>query len=170
MNSWPYVSFVSRWTAQLPVSRVTPVLPFMSYLFNDNTHNWRPSVLAQGAKHGRFKQVFKDSCIYFSHFIKVHEYKVINRKYLTAMIVRGAAVLCANCQSGVDMIIPFLYGDNRIERSNVGAILMQVKNDPKYTRTPREALFDKMDPYELESSMKMSPPYPLSGSSLPLLI
>ena len=69
----------------------------------------------------------------------------MNRKYL--LIARGAAVLCANNQAGIDIEVPFTYYDAKLGRKNVSAILIQVKNDRRFSTTPIRWLFDGMNPF-----------------------
>jgi hypothetical protein len=91
-----------------------------------------------------FRETFSESRIYFNHFIKIHDPRVVNRKYLWMLIARGAAILCVNNQVGVDILVPFTYQDDKLGRRNVSAILIQVQND---RTTPRRWLFDGMNPY-----------------------
>jgi hypothetical protein len=119
--------------------------------------NWHKVVLASKPAKCRtaaegdrsFEETFKNSRIYFNHFIKIHDPKVINRGFLWGLIARGAAVLCATNQAGTDVILPFLYFDAKLQRDNVSAILIQVKNDKRYSTTPNIFLFDAMNPYFL---------------------
>ncbi|KAM6501265.1 hypothetical protein JOM56_004279 [Amanita muscaria] len=103
-----------------------------------NTENQRP-----------FSEVFKTSTIYFNHFLKVHDFRVINRDFLRQLIARGAAVLWADNQGAIDVLLPFLYLDNKLGRDNVSGIFIQVKNDEKFSSTPDLSLFDAMNPYLL---------------------
>ncbi|KAF8519088.1 hypothetical protein BU17DRAFT_47994, partial [Hysterangium stoloniferum] len=143
-------------------TRVATVFHFMSNLFNNikNNHTFGPSIFNKNEKR-TFKQTFENSWIYFSHFIKVREYKVTSREYLTALIFRGAAVLCANSQKGIDAIIPFLYEDKKIQRTSVSVILMQLKNDPDFTDVPQPELFSLMDPYQLGIFKESESPIPI---------
>jgi hypothetical protein len=45
-----------------------------------------------------FSKTFANTKMYFNHFIKIADYRVINHDYLWRMILRGAAVMCANNQ------------------------------------------------------------------------
>jgi hypothetical protein len=96
-----------------------------------------------------FSAVFARSKMYFNHFIKVHDFKVINRAFLWLLIARGAAVLCADNQGGIDVLLPFLYLDNKLGRDNVSGIFIQVKNYKNFSSTPNLFLFDAMNPYFL---------------------
>ena len=97
----------------------------------------------------RFHETFANAKMHFNHFVKVADYKVINRDYLWRMILRGAAVLCANNQAGVDFILPYAYSDKKLGRLNVGGMFWQIKNDARFGALPHPYLFDAMDPYKL---------------------
>ena len=74
---------------------------------------------------------------------------MVNVKYLAQLMRRGAAVLCATNQPGVDGIVPFLIRGYTIFVENIGIILWQGKNDLKFTDEPNPKLFKAMDPYAL---------------------
>lgn len=93
---------------------------------------------------------FPEAKLHFSHFVKVHEYKAIDLTSLLLLKGRGAGVLCANNQKGVDIINVFLKDGTKLDRGNAGLILIQVKNDSAYSNKPQQRLFDTMDPYDLE--------------------
>jgi hypothetical protein len=92
---------------------------------------------------------FPNAHLHFNHFVKVHEYKAIDLISLLLLKGRGAAVLCANNQTGIDAINIFLKDGTRLIKDNAGLILHQIKNDSKFTKTPQQKLFDLMDPYTL---------------------
>jgi hypothetical protein len=94
-------------------------------------------------------KTFANSTIFFNHWVKVHQYAIVNVQYLAQLMRRGAALLCATNQAGIDGIIPFLLADYTISPNNIGVILWQVKNDSKYTYNPQSSLFKAMDPYAL---------------------
>jgi hypothetical protein len=103
------------------------------------------SILALDSLH----KDFPHAQLHFSHFVKVHEYKAIDLTSLLLLHGRGAAVLCANNQTGVDAINVFLKDSTKLVQDNAGLVLHQFKNDGKYTKTPQQKLFDVMDPYDL---------------------
>jgi hypothetical protein len=80
---------------------------------------------------------FPNSHFHFSHFVKVHEYRAIDMDSLLLLLGRGAAVLCANNQTGIDAILVFLRDGTKLVRENAGLCLVQVKNDPKYSMKPQ---------------------------------
>ncbi|KAF9218832.1 hypothetical protein BS17DRAFT_761849 [Gyrodon lividus] len=93
--------------------------------------------------------VFANSVVYFNHFIKIHQYKLVHINFLMCMMARGAAMLCPADQPGVDGLLPFLLDGDTIEPSNVGVILWKVENDSSFTDNPDLYLFDQMDPYKI---------------------
>ena len=109
----------------------------------------KPAKLCTKDDDKEFRECFANSRMHFNHFIKVHDFKVINRAFLWPLIARGAAVLCANNQGGVDVILPFLYSDGKLGRDNVSAIFIQVKNDKRFSSTPNQFLFNAINPYFL---------------------
>ncbi|TDL24869.1 hypothetical protein BD410DRAFT_65329 [Rickenella mellea] len=139
----PLVDFLEQLFA-LPVGQSTHI---------DNFKEALPSVIhpnSQEKYHNiPLHSAFKDARLNFNHFVKVNDFKTINQKFLWRLIARGAAVLCANCQAGIDFLIPYSYWDQQLGRYNVGVILVQVKNDMKFGGLPREYLFDAMDPIKL---------------------
>ena len=110
---------------------------------------------------GMLPKDFPNAQLHFSHFVKVHEYKAIDITSLLLLQGRGAAVLCANNQSGVDAINVFLRDGTKLVRDNAGLILHQVKNNSGYSTKPRQKLFDAMDPYDLEILEAGAPAVPL---------
>ncbi|KAM6499175.1 hypothetical protein JOM56_004683 [Amanita muscaria] len=92
---------------------------------------------------------FAKSKIFFNHWVKVHQYTVVDVQYLAQLMRRGAALLCATNQAGIDGIIPYLLTGYTIFPKNVGVILWQSKNDAKFTDEPKHSLFKAMNPYKL---------------------
>jgi len=92
---------------------------------------------------------FSNSKIHFNHYVKVHEYGVIDAESLLLLSGRGAAILCAKNQYAIDGINPFLYDGPQLVPSNLGLILWQGKNDAHFTHTSQPALFAAMDVYKL---------------------
>ncbi|TFY64621.1 hypothetical protein EVJ58_g2500 [Rhodofomes roseus] len=96
-----------------------------------------------------FIRDFRECYLHFNHFVKLHQQSVPNPKNLLALLARGAAVLCANNQPGVDAILTGIHGDYA-HPSKLCVILVQSKNDSKYTAVPQEEIFNAMDPYVSE--------------------
>jgi hypothetical protein len=97
----------------------------------------------------KLEEDFPKAWLHFNHYVKVHEHEAIDIVSLLLLQGRGAAVLCANNQAGLDAVNVFLMNDTQLIRDNVGLILMQIKNNSKYTTTVKAKLFDAMDPYDL---------------------
>jgi hypothetical protein len=95
------------------------------------------------------KDLFSNSKIFLNHWVKVHQYAVMNVQYLAQLMRRGAAVLCAINKAGIDGIIPFLLAGYTISPKNIGVILWKVQNSPIFTDKPEPSLFSAMDPYAL---------------------
>jgi hypothetical protein len=133
----------------IPGTRVVSVTEFMLCLLNDK-RIWmrKPSMWTEQTKNNTFKTDFDESWIYCSHFIKVHEHKLLDRKYLSALIFRGAGIICGNSQEGVDIAAPFLYRSKMIKQIRTGLMLLQIKNYQKYAEESKwsEKLFSRMDP------------------------
>jgi hypothetical protein len=129
------------------------VLEFMEKLVASGSYesiaNSKPARLRTEDTESLFRDAFANAQMHFNHFIKIQDPAVINRKYLWRFITRGAAVLCATNQVGVDVIVPFLYSGGILGRQNISAILIQVKNDKRYSSSPNRFLFDAMNPYFL---------------------
>ncbi|KIL57284.1 hypothetical protein M378DRAFT_396218 [Amanita muscaria Koide BX008] len=94
-----------------------------------------------------FQTAFRDTRIYFTHFIKLDDHGVVNREFLWRLAIRGCVALCANGQDGIDIIAPLVFGIETLCRSNISALLVQVNNDKSYRAQPNTILFDLMNPY-----------------------
>lgn len=132
--------------------RVVPVVDFLHSLLNDSSSQWQNLLpthfRTKKDKTRTLGQAFKEASVWFNHFIKVQDFAVIGEDYLWHFIVRGAAVLCAKGHSGVDIVVPVLL-KNKLMKSNVTAMLIQIKNDPKYTDSVDGLLFETMDPFDV---------------------
>jgi len=133
--------------------RVVTILDFLDALVPPDRRPFvrgqMPIRCAPGHSSEPLARAFARASLYFNHFIKVHDAKMVNRKYLWRLFCRGAAVICANNQRGVDIIIPVLMG-NILDPKFITAILIQVKNDGHYTDNLCISLFDTMDPFAVE--------------------
>ncbi|KAM6495554.1 hypothetical protein JOM56_008260 [Amanita muscaria] len=135
-------------------SAVIDVRFFMEKLlasqWSTTVSNARPARCCTNTEDQRpFFEAFEKSKMYFNHFIKVNDYQVINRAFLWRLIARGAAVLCVDNQGAMDVLLPFLYLDNKLGRDNVSGIFIQVKSDQRFSSIPNLFLFDAMNPYFL---------------------
>jgi hypothetical protein len=96
-----------------------------------------------------FAATFKDYGIWFNHVIKVQKEKMYSAEHLWKFITRGAMMLCANNQQGVDIVIPICHTKKALSCDSVTAILVQVKNAEKYQSNIDKTLFDGMAPINL---------------------
>jgi hypothetical protein len=150
-------------------SRIVTVLEFVDALVPTGSRPFvrgcKPSHYSKGHSSSTvLEKAFGDSFIYFNHFIKVYDFKMINRKYLWRLICHGAAIVCASNQMGIDILVPVLTG-TILQPEFVSAILFQVKNNARYTNnvSPTSAiLFTMMDPFKvgLFSKRDMENPLP----------
>jgi hypothetical protein len=108
-----------------------------------------------------FSEVFKGYTTWFNHVIKVHKYAMINTEHLWKFVTRGAMVLCADNQRGVDIVIPVCKKDARLSRRTVTAILVQVKNDTSFSNKIDPTLFHGMNPFNVGLFSKGDTPLPV---------
>lgn len=136
-------------------THITPLTNFIQELIAPSTCN---EILHSKPTRARtFKDTdktleatFHQSKMYFNHFVKLHDHKAINRGFLLALVVHGAAGICTDFQYRTDIIIPFLYQNTPLQWDDVLALFIQCKNDASYQATPQKHLFDMMDPYHIQ--------------------
>ncbi|TFK53306.1 hypothetical protein OE88DRAFT_1733256 [Heliocybe sulcata] len=148
----------------LAPTRVFSVIEFLHALLPDSVHHQLGQLLPAVSRENEskaFSETFKDARMAFNHFIKVTDFKMLNVEYLWRLVVRGAAVLCADGQLGVDIVIPFLFRDTTIHATNVSAILVQVKNASAFTHKVKRTLFDGMDPFSAGIFSRNASPLPV---------
>ena len=109
-----------------------------------------PSVMLPMEERQSLAETFKGARMWFNHVVKVRDTNLINVRYLWRFISRGAMVLCANNQPGVEIVLPVCYKGNELSRRNVTAILIQVKNDMRFGERIHGYLFDAMDPFTIK--------------------
>jgi len=125
------------------------VYSFLQNLFATDISTHMPSFY-HSQEGINLKEQFKGSYMHFSHFIKPHTQALPkSRSELLPFIARGAAVVSASNMASWDILLPYLFWDDRLESWNVGYILIQVKNDTNYCVTHVETLLDSMDPFTL---------------------
>ncbi|KAG6909158.1 hypothetical protein DXG01_001785 [Tephrocybe rancida] len=97
-----------------------------------------------------FADAFPFAQLHFNHFIRVTDFKVINRRYLCRAFARGAAILCAPHQTGIDaLLIALIDWREPLAPDNIMAIPIQIMRDQPFGPEPWTSLFDIMDPYDL---------------------
>ena len=92
---------------------------------------------------------FPGAKMHFNHFIKLHDFKSINKKHLLLRMTRGAGVLCANNHRSIDAVNVFLQFGTKLTINNLGLILYQIKNDASYTHNPKWGFLESMNPYDI---------------------
>ncbi len=110
---------------------------------------------------GRLQEDFPRAVMHFNHFIKIHDFKSIDKEFLLLRMSRGAGILCANNHSHIDVINVFLRSGTKLGINNFGLVLYQIKNDSHYTHIPKLELFSGMDPYELRILKPEDAPVPV---------
>ena len=104
---------------------------------------------------------FNDARIWFNHVLKIRKTKLINVQHLWKFLTRGAMILCANNQPGVDIVIPVCLTGNLLSPLTTTAIIIQVKNSSTFGERIRGYLFDAMDPFEINLFDKGMDPRPI---------
>ncbi|RPD57235.1 hypothetical protein L226DRAFT_433533, partial [Lentinus tigrinus ALCF2SS1-7] len=105
-------------------------------------------------------KAFEGAFIYFNHFIKAQSYDVVNQEYLLLAISRGAAIICADGNVGIDIVVPVLFG-TELKKDKVTAILIQSQNSRHYKAKIQYPVFMNMNPYRcglFDRDVKESPP------------
>lgn len=128
-----------------------PLVDFLDQLIAsphiDSVHRMRPT---HGKKSGKMlENAFKDAKVYFTHFVRVHGRGTLNRALFPTYVARGAAILCQYQQEAVDLCIPIVHDGLSLRTSNIGCLLIQVKNDKSFKQSPSLSLFSPMDPVNL---------------------
>ena len=107
------------------------------------------------------KNDFPDAKMHFNHFIKLHDFKSVNKESLMLLMTRGAGVLCANSQASIDAANIFLISGMDVRTSNLGVILYQFKNNADYNDKPKPKLFNSMNPHDLKILDPEDEPIPI---------
>ena len=123
----------------------TPDIASNSHVDVNASHGWSFTRKRAKRLNRSLADQFKNSKVYFTHFIKVHQHAIVQVDYLMRLMARGAAILCGNNQRSMDGIIPFLFDGDEIRPGNIGVILFQVKNDRTYNKPIVQRVHD-MDP------------------------
>ncbi|KAF8590539.1 hypothetical protein K439DRAFT_1657311 [Ramaria rubella] len=103
------------------------VKEFLTCLFAETHHKtiFKAQVFEDGPT---LEEALGDSWMHFTHFIKATDHKVVNRQFLARAMARGAAILCADNQLGIDAIVPYCYKGNSISPDNMGVLAIQSRN------------------------------------------
>ncbi|KAJ7498537.1 hypothetical protein FB451DRAFT_1982 [Mycena latifolia] len=88
---------------------------------------------------------FRNSWMWFNHFLKVYDYGALTQEHLRSLVARGAAVICANDQQGIDILLPVVMG-TILKSTAITSIFVQVNNSASFQANIIPSLFDSMDP------------------------
>ncbi|KAG6819007.1 hypothetical protein H0H93_016449 [Arthromyces matolae] len=148
-----------RHAAQSTTNRSIPLpLFFKTLLGIPNLDATLPVNVADGDEGAAFGEAFKDSRIHFNHFVKVTDSEVINRDFLWMIASRGAGILCADRQLGINAILVAVLDHKKpLGPDNIVIILLQMKNDKSYQLEFRGHLYSIMNPYLLRILEKSGP-------------
>jgi hypothetical protein len=103
-----------------------------------------------------FETIFKDYGMWFNHVIKIERKEMISIDHLRKFVVRGAMILCATNQEGIDIVLPVCHVTQDLGPDSVTAIFIQVKNAKDYNATLQGNLFGNMDTI-VKSTMFVEP-------------
>jgi hypothetical protein len=131
-NRW--VSVVNFMEALLPPSK-----------FNNLLQSEPTSWPMNHDEHTTFGEMFEDYGMWFNHVIKIEGKEMISIDHLWKFVVRGAMILCATNQEGIDIILPVCHVTRNLGPDSVTAIIIQVKNAMDYTSKLQGKLFSWMD-------------------------
>jgi len=92
-----------------------------------------------------FEEIFKDYGLWFNHVIKIEDKGMISIDHLWKFVTRGAMILCATSQEGIDIVLPLHRTTQNLGPDSMTAIVAQLKNATGYNATPTPLLFDEMD-------------------------
>ena len=134
--------------------RVVSVAAFLAALVTadeDNLLNLKPRCARDTTlKDVTLRDAFSGARIWFNHIVKVRDFAMVRRENLCALVARGAAMLCADNQKAVDLLIPIVF-NGYLKPENVSAILIQVKNSLSYESVGGvDTLLDAIDPFNIE--------------------
>jgi hypothetical protein len=113
-------------------SKAVPLHTFLEELFGkDHCDRIWQSKSDNDADARDFGTTFKRAYVRFTHFVRDHEQNHVSTHTLWAALARGMAVQCSPNQDVIDIAIPVVMCedlDEKLNESNVTAILVQVKN------------------------------------------
>ncbi|OSC96920.1 hypothetical protein PYCCODRAFT_1428807 [Trametes coccinea BRFM310] len=146
-------------------SRLSTVVQYLRALIPTQYHatlDSLPASYVDDEQDTPLEDAFKDGFVYFNHYVKVDSFDAITQEFLLLGLTRGAALVCADGQNGFDLVIPILIGD-KLEKSKVTAIFIQVKTSTRFGNTLHGPLFhcinprDGTPPFFLEAMQKPPP-------------
>jgi len=92
-----------------------------------------------------FKEIFKDYGLWFNHVIKIENKEMISIDHLWKFVTRGAMILCATGQDGIDIVLPVHHMRQNVGPNSVTAVVIRVENAERCMDALSPMLFDVMD-------------------------
>ncbi|OCH84965.1 hypothetical protein OBBRIDRAFT_348625 [Obba rivulosa] len=137
---------------------IVPLVDFLQALFPEGKWaNAKPTIIlgSDDEENARcmsqsdvpLAEAFKDTYVFFNHFIQLRSQEMLNRIYLHSLILRCAAGICTRGQDAIDAIVPLLFG-RILKPEKIGGLAVQTKLNLQYKRL-EVRLFDVIDPFSL---------------------
>jgi hypothetical protein len=140
----------SRWG--YTTAKWVPVVCFMEALLPKSEYNTLckslPTVWRENEE-TPFEETFKDYGMWFNHVIKIEDKKMMSVDCLWKFVMRGAMILCANNQDGIDIVLPVCHTERKLSPDSMTAVLIQVKNAERFKKEIKKPIFDAMSPFDL---------------------
>ena len=92
-----------------------------------------------------FEGISKEYGVWFNHLIKIEDRRMVSIDHLWKFVTRGAMIMCATNQEGIDIVLPVCQTTRNLGPDSVTAIIVQVKNAINYGATHDTTLYDAMD-------------------------
>ena len=64
--------------------------------------------------------------------IKIEDNKMISVDHLWKFVMRGAMILCANNEDGIDVVLPVCLKEQKLSPDSMTAVLILVKNAERF--------------------------------------
>lgn len=103
------------------------LLDWIEKLFSEGRAQQILESYPANCKGQKFKDIFKDAWIRFTHFVKSADDHVINTHSMFAAFARGMAYICQKGGSFIDILVPVLLRDVKLGSSVMTAIFIHVK-------------------------------------------
>ncbi|KAF8339651.1 uncharacterized protein EI90DRAFT_3037372 [Cantharellus anzutake] len=133
-----------RWVSV--VNFMEALLPASNYemLLQSGPTSW-PMEGGSMKQDSTFRAIFEDYGMWFNHVIKIERKELISIDHLWKYVMRGAMILCATNQEGIDIVLPICHTTQNLGPDSVTAVVIQVKNAWDYKATLKPSSFDAMD-------------------------
>lgn len=92
-----------------------------------------------------FEATFKDYSMWFNHIIKIETEEMISIDHLWKFVTRGAMILCATKQEGIDIILPVCHTTQNLGPDSVTAIIIHLADAEDFKTELDKSSHDAMD-------------------------